>query len=177
MRRMLTSLALVIAIVGIGLGGMFYGQKTADDYWMPKITQATELLQLGTYHNALTNTRACVLALDSSMMRFLSNPSQELYRELEARYNACNAHWDLSKKYNPNKNDRILAEARWEYEIWKDQLDYMVKLQIVMLTAINEGRNEQAEDLYKKLIKERESSKDYRDRIDKQIQEAWNGNR
>lgn len=172
MKRMLIALALVAAMVSLGIGGIHLGQKTSDAYWSPKIEETTQLLRTGTYHMAWTNVRACVLAVDSSVMRFLASPTPERYKELQARYGACEQHWTLLSEYSPDdpKEYSNIDEARFSFDNWANQIAYMLKIQIMLLTTEDES---QALELYKTLIREREESRKYRDHIEKELFEAW----
>jgi len=115
---MRTTLLLVVTASLIAFGsflvGNQYGTDASNRAWASKVTEVTELLTVGTYQMAWTNTRACVLAVDSSLMRFLSTPTPEVLKDLRARYGACEQHWELLYKYSPDdpKEYRNLDEAR-----------------------------------------------------------------
>jgi hypothetical protein len=175
MKRMLIALATVVAMICIGIGGISYGQKTADEYWGPKISEAQGLLTEGTYRMAWTNTRACVLAADSSLMRFLSTPTPEALAELRARYGACEQHWELLNKYSPDDPEeyRNIDEARWMFDNWGMQIEHIIEMQIRLILAANEGREQQMLLLYQGLIEERAESKKFRDHIERELFEAW----
>jgi hypothetical protein len=175
MKRMLIALATVVAMICIGIGGISYGQKTADAYWGSRISEAQGLLTEGTYRMAWTNTRACVLAVDSSLMRFLSTPIPEELSELRARYGACEQHWELLYKYSPDDPEeyRNIDEARWMFDNWGQQIDHVIQLQVIMFVALNEGDDQQASHIYMSLVEEHAESKKFRDHIERELVEAW----
>ena len=172
MKRMLVALATVVAMVCIGIGGISYGQRLADEQWSSRIEETTQLLHTGTYHMAWTNVRACVLAVDSSVMRFLSGPTPERYKELKARYKACEEHWTLLSEYSPDDPEeyRNIDEARLSFDNWANQIAYMLEIQLLLLTTEDKV---QAIELYKALDREREESRKYRDHIERELFEAW----
>ena len=124
---------------------------------------------------AWTNVRACVLAVDSSFMRFLSNPVPEALNEFRSRYEACEQHWELLHKYSPDDpaEYRNIDDARWMFDNWGDQIDWTLQLQVRTIIALNSGDEAHAVELYKLLLKERVESKKFRDHIEQELFEAW----
>jgi len=59
------------------------------------------------------------------------------------------------------------------FDNWGMQIDHIIKLQVIMLVAMNEGNDLQVALLYKNLIEEREESKKFRDHIDRELFKAW----
>lgn len=175
MRRAFIVLALIVSLLGAGWAGHYKGYGDAYNVWEAQIESAYSAMEEGTYRMAWTNTRACVLAVDSSLMRFLSTPTPEVLSELRARYEACGQHWELLYKYSPDDPEeyRNIDEARWMFDNWGMQIDHVIKLQVIMFVALNEGDDQQAAHIYKSLIEEREESKKFRDHIERELVEAW----
>lgn len=171
---------LLLITASLIAGGSFllgnqYGASNMNKAWDARVTESTELLVEGTYQMALTNTRACVLAVDSSFMRFLSTPTPEVLSELRSRYGACEQHWELLHKYSPNDPEeyRNIDEARWMFDNWGEQIDWALELQVRLIVAFNDGDDAHAAELYKALIEERAESKKFRDHIERELIEAW----
>lgn len=175
MRKILIALALIVSLLGAGWAGHYKGYGDAYNAWEVRIEETKGLMLEGTYRMAWTNTRACVLAVDSSLMRFLSTPTPEALKDLRARYGACEQHWELLNKYSPDDpaEYRNIDDARWMFGNWGDQIDWAIELQVRMVLAFNIGDNMHAVELYKSLLKEREESRKYRDHIEQELFEAW----
>lgn len=175
MKKALLALVLIISLLGAGWAGHYKGYGDAHVALESQVASAYAAMEVGTYHMAWTNVRACILAVDSAVMRFLSDPTPDAYKELGMRYAACEQHWELLYKYSPDDPDeyRNIDEARWMFDNWADQIAYILKLQVTLLTAVNAGRNDQAEHLYRSLLEERNESKKFRDHIERELFEAW----
>jgi hypothetical protein len=175
MKRAFMALALIISLLGAAWVGHYKGYGDAYVAWEAQIESAYSAMEEGTYQMAWTNVRACVLAVDSAAMRFLSQPTPEGVNELRARYEACEQHWELLFEYAPEGDeiDRSISEARWMFDNWGDQISHVLKLNQIMLIAHGAGRTEQALDLYKRLIEERNESRKFRDHIERELFEAW----
>jgi hypothetical protein len=174
MKRMLIALMTVVVMVCIGIGGIVYGQKITDERWASSIVKATLALEMGTYRMAWTNTRACVLAVDSAAMRFVVAPTPEDLSDLRNRYEVCESHWELLDKYTPDAQSKSsLTRARWEFNNWWGQLEEMIRIQVKMMVAQNAGDMETASGFYDMLIEHRGASRRYRDRIEAKLFEAW----
>jgi hypothetical protein len=175
MKRAFMALALIISLLGAAWAGHYKGYGDAYVAWEAQIESAYSAMEEGTYQMAWTNVRACVLAVDSAAMRFLSQPTPEGVNELRARYGACEQHWELLFEYAPEGDeiDRSISEARWMFDNWGDQISHVLELNEIMLIAHGAGRIEQALDLYKKLIEERNESRKFRDHIERELFEAW----
>ncbi len=174
MRAFLLLLVTAGFLVMFGLGNQ-YGTINADNAWEARVTESKELLTEGTYQMAWTNVRACVLAADSSFMRLLSNPTPSALDEFRARYGACDQHWDLLFEYAPDSDVeyRNIDDARWMFDNWGEQIDATLELQVRMTLALNNGKESQAVELYKSLLKEREESRKFRNHIERELFKAW----
>lgn len=175
MRKAFIALALIVSLLGAGWAGHYKGYGDAYNAWEVRVEETKGLMLEGTYRMAWTNTRACVLAVDSSFMRFLSNPTSEVLAEFRARYEACEQHWELLHKYSPDDpaEYRNIDEARWMFDNWGDQIDWAIELQVRMVVAFNSGDNLHATELYKRLLESRNESKKFRDHIERELFEAW----
>jgi hypothetical protein len=175
MKRALLALALIISLLGAVWAGHYKGYGDAYVTWEAQIESAYSAMEEGTYQMAWTNVRACVLAVDSSFMRFLSNPTSEALNELKSRYGACEQHWELLFEYSPDDGAeyRNIDEARWMFDNWGDQIDWTLELQVRTLVALNSGNTAHAAELYKSLLKERDQSRKFRDHIERELFEAW----
>lgn len=175
MRKAFIVLALIISLLGAGWAGHHKGYVDAYNVWEAQIESTYSAMVEGTYRMAWTNARACVLAVDSAFMRLLSNSAPEALSELRSRYGACEQHWELLHKYSPDDpaEYRNIDEARWMFDNWGDQIDWVLKLQVKTLTALNSGDRASAVELHKRLLKEREESRKYRDHIEQELFEAW----
>jgi hypothetical protein len=174
MRRAFIAMALIISLLTFGVLGYALGARDASSHWSGKITEVTQVLQMGTYRMAWTNTRACVLAVDSAAMRFVVAPTPEDLSDLRNRYEACESHWELLDKYTPDAQSKSsLTRAHWEFKNWWGQLEEMIRIQVKMMVAQNAGDMETANGLYDMLIEHRGASRRYRDRIETKLFEAW----
>jgi hypothetical protein len=175
MRKALLALALIVSLLGAAWAGHYKGYGDAYVAWESQIESAYSAMAEGTYQMAWTNTRACVLAVDSSFMRFLSTPTPEVLSELRSRYGACEQHWELLHKYSPDDPEeyRNIDEARWMFDNWGDQIDWALELQVRMIVAFNSGDDLHAAELYKSLLEARGESKKFRDHIERELFEAW----
>jgi len=168
-------LALIVSLLGAGWAGHYKGYVDAYNVWEAQIESAISAMAEGTYRMAWTNSRACVLAVDSSFMRFLSDPVPEALKDLRSRYGACEQHWELLHKYSPDDpaEYRNIDDARWMFGNWEDQINWAVELQVRMLLAFNKGDDMHAEELYKRLLESRNESRKFRDHIEQELFEAW----
>ncbi len=175
MRKALIALALIVSLLGAGWAGHYKGYGDAYSAWEVRIEETKGLMLQGTYQMAWTNTRACVLAVDSSFMRFLSTPTPEVLKEFRSRYTACEQHWELLHKYSPDDpaEYRNIDDARWMFDNWGDQINWALELQVRMVLAFAIGDNTHAAELYKSLLKQREESRKFRDHIEQELFEAW----
>ena len=175
MRKAFIVLALIVSLLSAGWAGHYKGYGDAYSAWESQVASAYSAMEEGTYRMAWTNTRACVLAVDSSFMRFLSTPTPEALSELRSRYGACEQHWELLHKYSPDDPEeyRNIDEARWMFDNWGDQINWALELQVRTLVALNSGDNMHAAELYKRLLEARGESKKFRDHIERELFEAW----
>lgn len=170
----------IVAVIFIGFLGTFFsgykhGEHISNSAWSLTVDQIREDLLMGTYQMSLTNARACTLALDSDSMRFLARPTPDQVEVLRAKHIECKEHWYLVQEYLPvgdEAAEEYLSESIWLYEEWIHQLNYMIDIQVVMITAHKAGNFQQSRDLFEKLKKERAASKIFRDRIAEKLQEA-----
>jgi hypothetical protein len=175
MKKALLGLALIISLAAAFAAGNYKGYGDAYSAWELKVEETRQMLTEGTYHMAWTNTRACVLALDSEVMRFLSAPTPAGLKEVRARQGACQQHWDLLFKYSPDDPEeyRNIDEARFMFDNWQMQIEHILELQVTMLTALNAGREGQAVHIFEALREERVESAKFRDHIERELFEAW----
>lgn len=175
--RTILLLLVTAGLIGTAsfLLGNSYGSFHTGKSWEGRVAVAEELLTEGTYRMAWTNTRACVLAVDSSLMRFLSTPTPEALGELRSRYEACEQHWELLSKYSPEDPEeyRKIDEARWMFNNWGMQIDHILEMQIRLIVAANAGEDQQMRMLFEGLIEERAESKKFRDHIERELFKAW----
>lgn len=175
MKKALLAILVIVGMIGsFGLGNKI-GKDNAYSLWSGKVVEAHQLLKEGTYHMAWTNVRACVLAVDSTVMRFLSSPDPEHFKAIGDRYKACEQHWELLSKYSPEDPEeyRRIDEARFTFDNWANQIAYMINLQVRIITAMNEDREDQAQEMYKSLMEERDESRKFRDHIESELFKAW----
>lgn len=166
--------ALIISLLTFGVLGYVSGICEASSYWSGKITEATLALEMSTYRMAWTNTRACVLAVDSAAMRFVSSSTSEDLNDLINRYQACEAHWLLLRDHTPDAQSKSsLHRAYWEFTNWWGQLQAMLEIKLELLDAQRDGDMETSRDRYDMLMGHKEASRRYRDRIESKLFEAW----
>lgn len=174
MRKVFMVTALIISLLTFGVLGYVMGARDMSAYWSVRITKAATALQMGTYRTAWTNTRACVLAVDSAAMRLSVSPTAENLNDLTRRYRACEQHWKLLSDYVPDaESNSSVTRAYWEFTNWWGQIEAMVEIQIKMIVAQNRGDLETAHDLYDMLLEHRSASSRYRDRIETKLFEVW----
>ena len=128
------------------------------------------------YLMALTNVRACVLALDSGLVTFLTDPTPNQMDELIARQGACRAHWELVATYSSSGDEvrtKHLREARWLFGNWNDLIAHLIKSHIALMVTLNEGDVTNAQLIYTQILEGRKKSGEFRDKIEHEIYEAW----
>ncbi|KKM91746.1 hypothetical protein LCGC14_1225410 [marine sediment metagenome] len=176
MKKVLLVLVLTVSLLGAAWAGHYKGYGDAYIAWETRIEATKQELKIGTYHMALTNARACVLALDSALLRFISDPTAEGIKELTTRRNVCDIHWELVTKYLPEGSEegvRILRQSKFEFSQWILQINHLTKSRVFLLTARLAGRSNQVDFLVNSIREGLKELRFYRDRIDDLLFEAW----
>ncbi len=176
MRKWVTTILLIaVFVAGIGFGH-YYGERESRTKLEHVISDVVDRYAEETYYLALTNARACVLALDSAMLRFLTKPRTYQLNAFEERYMSCKEHWARAKDSLPSKDPetaRALNMSMWEYEQWSHQIEFMLDTYYVVITSVNNGDINTAKQSSIILSRELDESRKYRDRIEHQLYEAW----
>lgn len=189
MRKGIYVLLIFLAVCFGGLGymeGREHGREDAynivHEELSGELQAAEEETNLGYYKMSLTNVRACILAMDSALIRFMDNPedSAGIY-QFAARAVQCERWWDEAMKWSPNEDeDTYLAEGRFFYDFWKEEINTALEIRIKMLTVENkimtdgtaEVMNEYA-GLDNDLTAQKAELKKFRDRIELYIVASW----
>jgi len=168
-------LLITACLIGIFALGNHYGTVNTDRAWVTKIATSTALLEKGAYRIAAANVKACVVSVDSSLLRFLGDPTPEGIDALKTQYGACDVYWDLLSRSSPENSEeyRSIDEARWIFNNWEMQIDHTIQLQVRIILAANEGKDVQVMNLYKALVVERGRSKLFKDQILRELFKSW----
>ena len=136
-------LALIIFLVfcfgGLGfmegyLIGKNRGYEISYNDLLDKIESSEAQINIYRYKIALTNTRACILAMDSGLIRFLDEPEKGKILQLAARAVECERWWNEVMELSPNNDkDTYLSESRWFYDYWQKLISSTVQTRIKML--------------------------------------------
>ncbi len=176
MRKLFMVLVLIAGLLGVATIGYNHGQNASDKSWEHVVVEVREDLRKGAYYMALTNARACVLALDSAALRFVIEPTQDAMKELGARYMACEGHWELATEYLPEGDEEkasLLRESNFEFDQWGLLLEHLVRVRITLITAESLGRDEHVTHLREAMREDLNDMRFYRDRIDNVLYKAW----
>ena len=176
MKKVLLVLVLIVSLLGSAWAGRYKGYGDAYIAWETRIEGSKQELKMGTYYMTLTNARACVLALDSAVVRFISDPTREVLEEITARSNASAVYWELASKYLPEGNEegvRILREAKFEFGQWVMQINHLTESRVILMLAIQAEELEQVEFLINSIREGVEELRFYRNRIERLLFEAW----
>ena len=180
MKKVLLVLGLIVSLLGSAWAGHYKGHGDAYMAWETRVEASKQELEIGTYYIALTNARACVLALDSAVLRFMSDSTVEGLKALTARRSACDEHWELVTKYLPEGNEegvRLLRQTKFEFGQWVLQINHLTKSRVFLLLAMNAGKSYQVDFLINSIREELVELRFYRDRIEGLLFEAWNAER
>lgn len=146
-----------------------------------ELQAAEEETNLGYYKMAVTNVRACILAMDSMLIRFLDEPSDMRISQFASRAVQCERWWGQAMKWSPNDDeDTYLAEGRWFYDFWKEEINTALQIKIKMMTvetqlmteATAEVMNEYA-GLDNEITDQKAELRKFRDRIEQYLIASW----
>ncbi len=176
MKKVLLVLVLTISLLGAAWAGHYKGYNDAYMAWETRVEESKQELKIGTYYALLTNVRACVLVLDSAVVRFINDPTLEILKEITTQQEACDVYLGLTIKYLPEGDEngiRIFRQSKFEFGQWVLQINHLIKSRAILIMAINAERLEQVKFLTNSIREELEELRFYRNRIEDLLVEAW----
>lgn len=176
MKKLLAAITVLVLLSGVV--GYDLGKRQAYQDLAASIIQSQEAAAQSAYYVAVTNARACVLALDSYTMRLLDNFGSLGLFYWVGRANSCDTLWDRALGLAPgDKEDAYLSDARFFYDHWVE----LTKEAITTRGLINlaeqkiangDGGIEVLRDLMQglaKLDEQKAQLKKFRDRIEREF--------
>jgi len=168
--RIVLSVLLVLVVL---LGALGLEYRSGVDTLTEEMARNEQRF---TYHTSLMSARSCVIAMDSAFMRFIvEGGDASNIKELRDRNARCERLWELTAGSSLDEGNAAqistLDTAYLEFFVWRHQLTNVIKIKLALERDKYLGISNP--DLWERMLFEMYLMRNYRDKIEKLIYEAW----